>query len=130
MTDPKSSNQQDQMGSTLVEAIVALAIAAVGLTAFLTTCGVLLQSRAISQELFDQGASINAIHSEVSQFISSHPGESIQTLQAGADAVADRYPDCRLELSAEGPRLYSLVIIFTPPMGGEQRYCGKIYTDS
>lgn len=100
------------MGSTLVEAIVALAIAAVGLTAFLTTCGVLLQSRAISQELFDQGASINAIHSEVSQFISSHPGESIQTLQAGADAVADRYPDCRLELSAEGPRLYSLVIIF------------------
>lgn len=118
------------MGSTLVEAIVALAIAAIGLTALLTTCGVLLQSRAISQELFDQGASINAIHSEVSQFISSHPGESIPTLQAGADAVAAQYPDCRLELSAEAPHLYTLVIIFTPPTGGEQRYCGKIYTDS
>lgn len=34
MTDRKISNQQYQMGSTLVEAIVALAIAAVGLTAF------------------------------------------------------------------------------------------------
>jgi len=118
------------MGSTLVEAIVALAIAAVGLTAFLTTCGVLVQSRAISRELFYQGASINAIHAEVSQLVRANPGQTIQTLQAGADAIADRYPDCSLVLSSEGPRLYTLVIIFTPPTGGEQRYCGKIYTDS
>ncbi len=116
-------------GSTLVEAIVALAVITMGIVALLTLCGVLLEGRRASESLFKQSVDLNTILDETTAAVTANPDKSETSVRATILSVAQDYEGWRCEVTALGKDLYQVQYYYSNGRG-ERFYEGRIYAEA
>lgn len=123
-------NLNDTKGSTLIETIVALTIAAIGLTTLLTLCGVLLQARHSSDTLYQQGRQLNTLYADISRNVKNNGDKSPEAIDSIVRSVTQNYPGWQCTVTPEGMNLYTLDLTMTDAFGKESHFCSKIYSGS
>ena len=115
-----------ECGYTLIEVIIAIAICGFGLATILGLYGVALQTRIVSENIFDQSLEISSITDEISGELSD---PTLSALSDKVDYVLQKYPKYTLKeiITNDQSGLYTIKISEKGIRSHEKNFWIKVY---
>ena len=119
---------KQEEGSTLTEAIISMAILALGLSTLLGMTAVGLRAKTISETDNMISSQLSSLYAEIRSNAKTNHATTPEAVSQTVAQVCSHYHNCRCLVTQEKDNLYLITLIFTTKDHREESYCVYLST--